>query len=128
MNNPQRKEERQTMIRNTDVKEFLQDLNGGVFEEKLSAVLSSVAMAVITEGKAGKVAMTFTIEQIGNSHQVAIKHSLNYKKPTLRGHTIEQDETQTPMHVGQGGKMTLFPEGQELLFDKTGQPTNQKEE
>lgn len=106
----------------TDVKTFLEDLNGGVFEEKLSTVLSDVAANVVTQGKPGKVQVTFDIEQIGNGYQVQVKHKLTYSKPTLRGKVTEEDTTITPMHLGRGGRMTLFPEGQEMLFDKKGNP------
>ena len=54
----------------TKVDKFIEDLDGGVFEEKLSQILSDVAGAVIDQGKNGKVDISLTLKQIGNSHQV----------------------------------------------------------
>jgi len=42
----------------TKVEQFIADLDGGVFEEKLSAILSDVAASVIDHGKKGTVSIT----------------------------------------------------------------------
>lgn len=106
----------------TKVGKFIEDLDGGVFEEKLSQILSDVAGAVIDQGKLGKVDISFTIKQIGNSHQVQIDHTLKYKRPTSRGSMSEDNTTSTPMHVGSRGALTFFAENQAQIFERDGQP------
>lgn len=54
----------------TDVTEFLNNLNAGVFAQQVAVALSSVAAGVVEHGKKGKVTLSFDITQIGESHQV----------------------------------------------------------
>ena len=109
----------------TDVDEFMEDLYAGVFKAKLSRALSDVAAGVIDHGRAGKMVITLDIKQIGDSAQVAINHNLAYTKPTAKGKIAEDDTTQSVMHVGVNGSMSMFPENQEQLFDKKGNPVNE---
>ncbi len=108
----------------TKVDSFFADLDGGVFEEKLSRVLSDVASAAIEYGRKGEVTIKLNLSQIGSSHQVQIDHTLKYKRPTNRGSISEDNATSTPMHVGTGGALTFFPENQTQMFDKKGLPNN----
>lgn len=105
----------------TDVSEMFDDLDGGVFAEKLSKALSDVAAGVIDHDKAGKVTITLDMKRIGSSYQVAVNHKLAYTRPTAKGKVSEENTTQTPMHVGKGGALTLFPEGQGQMFTKKGE-------
>lgn len=98
----------------TDV---LPELDAGVFAGKINRALSDVAMGVVQTGKKGKVSITLDMEQIANSHQVKLKHSLKYIKPTGNGKVTEENATETPMHVGPRGKLTMFPDNQEKLFE-----------
>lgn len=107
----------------TNATQFIEDLDAGVFAEKLSTVLSDVAAGVIDHAKPGKVQITLEFNRIGNSYQVAIAHKLTYTKPTARGKITEENSTETPMHVGSGGVVTFFPENQAQMFDKKGEPT-----
>lgn len=104
----------------TKVEKFFADLDAGLFEEKLSSVLSDVAAAVVDHGTKGEVTIKLSMSQIGNGHQVAVHHSLEYKRPTTRGHQSEKDTTSTPMHVGTKGALSFFPENQTQMFDKRG--------
>ncbi|EMP0108367.1 hypothetical protein RQD30_001796 [Acinetobacter baumannii] len=94
----------------TDVPQFLSDLKGGVAEKQLGLFLSTVAGAVITHGKAGKVTLELTINQISDSNQVEVAHKINFKVPTETGDKTENASGKTPMHVLQGGKLSLMPE------------------
>lgn len=105
----------------TNVEQFFSDLDGGVFNEKLSMILSEVGAAVVDNGKKGKVVIEFDFAQIATSHQVHVSHTLKYQRPTKRGKKAEDDKTATPMYVGRGGKLTFFPENQGQMFDKKGQ-------
>lgn len=102
----------------TDVQTFISDLDGGIFEEKLSRILSDVAAAVIDHDRQGEVTIKMTLKRIGTSHQVAVKHKLTYKRPTAKGSIVEDNTTETPMHVGPRGALTLFPPDQTDLFVK----------
>lgn len=107
----------------TNVEQFLSDLDGGVFSEKLSAVLSNVAAAVIDQQdnrKKGKIVIELELVQIAQSYQVNVTHSLKFVRPTGRGEQAEKYKTSTPMYVGAGGAMTFFPEKQGQMFDKEG--------
>lgn len=106
----------------TDVAAFVQDLDGGTFESKLAQVLSDVAASVIDNQRKGQVTLTFDISRIGSSYQVSVAHTLAFKRPTLRGEMGEKETVATPMHVGQGGRLSLFPENQGQLFSKQGTP------
>jgi hypothetical protein len=67
--------------------------------------------------KAGKVTITFDLKKMnGDTSQVMIKHKLDYKVPTNRGHRTETGTTETPMYVGRGGKMTIANEAQTDIF------------
>jgi hypothetical protein len=104
----------------TKIENFFADLDGGVFEEKIIRAISDVAAAVIDNNKAGKISISLDFKRIGSSSQVTIDHKLVYVKPTSKGKASEENTTQTPMHVGARGKVTLFPEDQHQLFDKNG--------
>lgn len=105
----------------TNVEDFISELDGGLFVEKLGQALSDVAAGTIDHGKGrkkGKLVLELDIQQIGESHQVQISHTLKVSRPTLRGKATEEDTTTTPMYVGKGGKMTIAPDAQ-MDFLKT---------
>ncbi len=102
----------------TNIPEFFTDLDGGVFEAKLSRALSDVAAGVIDHEKSGKIVITLKIKRVGNSQQVMINHNLNYVRPTNCGDISENNETQTPMYVGEKGEMTYFLKNQGQMFEK----------
>lgn len=107
----------------TNVEQFFSDLDGGVFAERLSAVLSNVAGSVIDQQdnrKKGKVVIEIDFVQIAQSHQVNLTHTIKYVRPTGRGEQTEKYKTSTPMYVGRGGAMTFFPEKQGQMFEKNG--------
>lgn len=109
----------------TDINAFLEDLNAGTFAQQIGIALSDVAMGVTTTTKrSGRVVIELDVKRIGESNQVNVKHKVKMKRPTLKGMRTEELEGETPMHVGPGGKMTLFPENQADMFSstKSGQP------
>jgi len=106
----------------TDTSEFLEELNGGAFSTQIGHALSEVAADVVDYGKAGKLVITLDFSQIGESHQVKIKHKLDYKVPTKRGTRSENTTLDTPMHVGSGGKISLFQKKHDQLFSRDEAP------
>lgn len=97
---------------NTNFAELIGELNAGVFEQQVNRALSDVAAHVCETGKKGKVMLEFTLEQIGESHQVAMTHAIKYVCPKQRGKLTEEHSTETPLHVGVRGALTLFPNAQ----------------
>ena len=111
--------------RMTVVPEFLNELDAGVFMNKIAAALNNTALGVLNNGNKGKVTLTFDFERMGNSveeKRVKIKHKLQYVTPTPRGKATEEDTTETPMWVNKGGKLTILQEDQGNLFTLAGDP------
>lgn len=100
---------------------FIGELEAGVFEQKLETALREAAMAAIITGKKATVDVKLTLKQISDTHQVIVNTNLKYKLPKPQGSASEENASLTPMHVGQGGTLSMFPEKQEQLFDKHGQ-------
>lgn len=111
--------------RATKVPDFIGELDGGVFENKISMALSEVAFGVLNNGQKGKVTLTFELDRMSNSvdeKRVMIKHKLAYVRPTPRGKSSEEDTTETPMYVNRGGKLTILQEDQGQLLTLAGEP------
>ena len=111
------------MSKPTEINQFLNDMDGGVFSERIGRILSEVAAGVMDNAKAGKVVLTFDIKRVEGTYQVAIDHDISYKRPTAHGAIQESNKTKTLMHVDVGGEMTLFPKsqvpkGQQHIADK----------
>lgn len=107
----------------TDVGAFITDLDGGVFDRKLSIALSQVAAAVTDHDREGEVSVKFTFKKIPGTGQVHCAHQLKYVRPTLDGKASEEEKRTTPLHVGKYGRLTLAPENQLAFLDRQGQPT-----
>lgn len=111
--------------RATVVPDFIGELDGGVFENKISMALSEVAFGVLNNGQKGKVVITLDIDRMSNSveeKRVMIKHKLAFVRPTPLGKSSEEDTTETPMYVNRGGKLTILQEDQGQLFSLAGDP------
>jgi hypothetical protein len=109
-----------TPIRKLTVLDTLfEELNAGVFRQQVERALSDVALGVVTHGeknKKGKVTLTFDMVRIGESNQVNLTHKLEYRAPTARGKRTEDATSQTPLHVGRDGRLTLMPDTQNDMF------------
>ena len=112
----------------TDTAEFISELNAGIFANQIGHALSEVAAGVVDNKKIGTVTLTFTLKQIADSSQVTVNHKLAYKVPTKRGSRSEDTTLDTPMHVGSGGCLTLFPETPhaDQLFSRDDAPIHAK--
>ncbi|MGY4876477.1 hypothetical protein ACLUEY_01170 [Vreelandella aquamarina] len=96
----------------TDINALLDDLDAGIFREKVGGALSAVAAAIVATGKQGKVTITFDMKQIDDARQISMTHKVSRIEPTQKGKRTEENTTSTPLHVGRGGKLSLFPENQ----------------
>lgn len=108
--------------KDTDVHQLLDDLDGGVFVQKLARAFSEAAGGVIDNDQKAKIKVEFDLSRIGNSYQINLGHKLTYSVPTLRGKITEENLTLTPVHVNTGGRISLFPENQGQMFTRTGEP------
>lgn len=106
----------------TDVGEFITDLDGGMFDRKLSIALSQVASAVVDHDKAGEVTIKLGFKKIPGTTQVHVTHAMKFVKPTMDGKAGEEESRTTALHVGKYGKLTLAPENQMAFIDRHGQP------
>ena len=104
-----------SVIEQTNIAELLGELNGGVFEQQINRALSDVAANACQWRKDGEVLLKFTIKPIEDSNQVALTHFIKSTTPKQRGRVIEEHITATPLHVGRGGQLTLFPNHQTEL-------------
>lgn len=97
-----------------DFTETLNDLDAGVFAQKLSRAVADTAEAVAYhERKAkGKVTIELTMERIGDSSQLSVSHKLSFSKPTRRGKATEEDTTSTALYVGPRGALSVMPDTQ----------------
>lgn len=68
----------------TNLQNLLPDLDGGIFEQKISTMLSDVALGVVTHGRQGKITIEFDLQQIGETQQVNCKHN-PIQSPASRG-------------------------------------------
>lgn len=91
----------------TDVSEFITDLDGGVFDRKLSIALSQVAAASVDNDKAGEVTVKIKFERIPGTSQVRCSHTLKFVRPTMDGKAGEEETRDTVMHVGKYGALSL---------------------
>lgn len=98
--------------------DLIEELDAGVFSQKLARALADVALGVVTTGKKGRVTIQFDMDQIADSTQVSIDHKLTYAKPTENGKTGEENTTSTPVYVGSGGMLTILPNTNRDMFNE----------
>jgi hypothetical protein len=104
--------------RGTDVAAFISELGGGVDEEIMSLMLSNIASAVDNTEKQGSINIKIDLKKTGDGGNVSVKMKSTYVKPTKKGRTVEERTSETPMYVGTGGRLSIFPETQSDMFGK----------
>lgn len=108
----------------TDVGQFITDLDGGVFDHKLSVAISAVAAASVDNDKEGEVNIKLKFKRIPGTSQVHCEHTLKFTRPTMDGKASEEEKRSTPLHVGKYGRLSIAPENQMAFLDRTGHPVN----
>lgn len=111
----------------TDVSEFINSLNAGVFAQQVGRALSDVAAGVVEHGKKGKVVITLELSQIGESNQVKINHKLDYTQPTKRGSKREDTALDTPMYVTPNGLELFQTDPTAQMFSREEAPVIARE-
>lgn len=107
------------MNHGTNVKEFIETLNGGIFNRQLSIGLSEVAAALVEHGGKGELTISIKMEQVGNTKQIKLPTTLKYTRPTSSGKRIEDFESVSLMYLGMSG-LVPFREEQEQMFTADG--------
>lgn len=106
----------------TDVGEFITDLDGGQFERMFSIALSQVAAGTVDNDGKGEVILKIGFTKVPGASQVICNHSLKFSRPTASGRASEETTRKTALHVGKFGRLTLAPENQMAMFDRSGAP------
>ncbi|HEJ2094589.1 TPA: hypothetical protein SL599_000072 [Pseudomonas aeruginosa] len=109
-------------MKKTDVNDFFNSLNAGVFANQIGTALSDGGSGVVEFGKKGKVVITLELSQIGESNQVKINHKLDYKVPTKRGSRSEDTALDTPMYVTPNGLELFQTNPTDQLFNRQQAP------
>jgi hypothetical protein len=102
----------------TSLGELLEFFEGGAFPERVAKAIADTALlTVANDGKRakGKVTLQLDFKRIADSSQVAILATIEYAAPTSRGGKSEFYETEVPVHVVSGGKLTMFPEASPMF-------------
>ena len=103
------------------IDQLMNELDAGTLGRRIAQALAESALGVVATGdkkKRGKVTVTFDIGQIGESNQVHIDHTVEYKKPTHRGSVSEVNTTSSVMYVGMYGKLTVLNNDTKPLFNQ----------
>ncbi len=99
-----------------NMNDTLQELDAGIFVNKITEALKKVALGVVNHNKKGQVTITLDLERIAETEQVQIKHTIKYVQPTKRGKLVEDNATSTPMYVSRFGDLSISPLSQADLF------------
>jgi len=109
-----------------DAAEFLHELDGGVVRMKLARAIQDGALACTEHSREAQVSMTLKMKQINEANVVNCVHKIAYKHPTRNGVQSEEDETKTPLYVGQRGRLSISPEiqtGFDFRRESQSEPT-----
>lgn len=96
----------------TNVEEFIGELNAGILQEQLANTLSAAALATVMNPDSrqkAKVTLELVFTKVGDNDQVIVSSKFAQVLPTKSGKKAEETNAQTPMFVGKGGVMTINP-------------------
>lgn len=101
---------------------MIQELDAGVFEQKLDYALRAIAKAVRNHDSnkvSGEMTLKLTLKRVAEGNQIMVDHKIATKTPTARGKKTEEDTTQTVMHSNEHGGLSIMPDTQIGLFDRS---------
>ena len=99
--------------------EAIDALEQDIAREAVQLLVARAPMARDLREVVAALRVSADLERIGDSSQVTCKHQVKYAKPTTKGRVLEEATTSTPLHVGRGGALSLFPESQTDMFQRT---------
>ncbi|MGP5656755.1 MULTISPECIES: hypothetical protein [Psychrobacter] len=101
----------------TNVENFIGEVNAGVLAKQIGHALSDVAESVIAHEDKGEITLKIKMAPSKNISQVELDYQLSYKAPKARkGFRSESTPGDTLMYVGRGGQLSTFPEHQGDIF------------
>lgn len=115
------------MSESRNLDDVLQELDAGIFVNKVTESLKKVALGVINHDKKGSVIIKLELDRIGETDSVQIKHTIQYNQPTKRGKLVEDNATTTPMHVSRTGELSVNRQSQDDLFSAGNPVTHIRE-
>ncbi len=101
-------------VKQTNVVDFIGELEAGIFQERMAIMLSEAALGAVMHNRKGKVTVSFDIARVNESGQVMVSANLKNTKPTKRGSITEEVKSDTPMWVAKGGVITIEQPTEEL--------------
>lgn len=112
----------------TDVTGFMQALDAGTLEPKISQLLTHVATSVLEHGSKkinGEITLKLKFAPYGNNSEIDINGDLSFKRPNHRGgKESENYPFNSRFYVNQKGNMTEHPDTtQGDFFKKDGSKT-----
>jgi len=102
---------------NPNATRSIDEMDAGIFTQKITAALAEVALGAIQHRKKGKVIIELNLEPIGTSSQLNITHKIASTKPTLNGKVTEDETTSTPMYTNTLGFLSVSPDAQIDIFN-----------
>lgn len=105
--------------RKTDIHQLFDELDAGALGKRVMEAIRQTSLGIVAvndKKKRGKVVLTFDIGQIGESNQVHIDHTLEFKKPTHRGSASEVHTTSSAMYVDLQGNLTVLNNATRPMF------------
>lgn len=100
----------------TDVTQFLSEIDAGRLEAQLGHALSLCGRALLENDGTSKITLSFDLKRVAGSGQIQVASKMQYKHPTRAGELSEMCKGNTLMHVGRGGRLSFMPENQTDLF------------
>ena len=104
--------------RGTDFFQFFDEADAGNFQKRVAKGISDTSLGVVSTGdkrKKGRVVVTLDFSQVGESNQVQIDHTVEFKQPTQRGSVSEVHTTSTLMYVNSFGRLSVLPKTSDLF-------------
>lgn len=102
----------------TNVENFIGEVNAGVLAKQIGHALSDVAESVLSHEDKGEITLKIKMAPSKNASQVELDYTLDYKAPKAKkGFRSERTPGNTLMYVGNGGKLSTFPESQGDFFN-----------
>lgn len=101
------------LIDNTKI---LEDLDAGMFQQKIAAAMTDAGRAAIGYAKNSKVTIVLTYHPISNTRQCQVTHQISSDVPHEFGNTVDKDTKTTPVYIHDDGRQSITPQNQKDMF------------
>lgn len=110
--------------------DFIRDMNGGDAFMQFCVAMAEAMAACVNERKPATVSWSMSLDPVKNARMVDIGNKIAYTRPTLRGKSSEEDNTEATAYVSARGVPSIMPYSQDDLFNpapRAAQTTHQGE-